>query len=480
MHDPEGRLLYANAQASDLHGYAAEEFLGLNLRDLLPEGEREGMPARVRRIASDGRASFDVTHRRRDGSALPLHVEARAVEWDGRPAILSVQTDLTERLRDESERLRLITAIEQAAEIIVITDARGTIQYVNPAFTAITGYPRAEALGRNPRILKSGVQDAAFYLNLWQTISAGRTWNGRLVNRRKDGTVYTEDAAISPVRDASGAIVNYVAVKRDITNELSMEAQLRQAQKLEAIGTLASGVAHEINNSIMAVTNFAQLLRDRFAGTDREVEQYAGEIIRETERVADIVRSLLQFARQDKQAHSPARLSDIVRTTLSLMDGVLRHDQITLELDVPDELPKVCCRSQQIQQVLMNLLTNARDALNAKHRGYDSDKVLRITARETAREGCRWIRLTVEDHGTGIPPDVFDRIFDPFFTTKPRDKGTGLGLSISHGIVRDHGGKLHAETEFGHWTRFHVDLPLGGDIEARETGAEAQGTAGGP
>jgi len=172
------------------------------------------------------------------------------------------------------------------------------------------------------------------------------------------------------------------------------------------------------------------------------------------------VRNLLQFARQETQTHSPARLADIVEQTLSLFQAVLRHDQITLQVNVPEDLPGLRCRSQQIQQVLMNVMTNARDALNERYPGHDPDKVLSLSAHLLEKQGRRWIRVTVEDHGTGITPAVRERMFDPFFTTKPRDRGTGLGLAISHSIVKEHQGELTVETEPGRFTRMHLDLPI--------------------
>jgi PAS domain S-box-containing protein len=276
------------------------------------------------------------------------------------------------------------------------------------------------------------------------------------------------------------------ATVRDITREQELKAKLQQAQKLEAVGTLAGGVAHEINNPIMGIMNYADLIGDR-APKDSQTAEYAGEIKRETERVATIVKNLLGFARQDKQSRSPARMCDIVEATLSLIRTVMRHDQITLAVDVPEDLPMIKCRSQQIQQVVMNLITNARDALNTRYPGFDEDKKIRISA-EVVRHPSSvvshqlpekatpitdhrslitdTIRLTVEDHGCGIPEAIRQRIFDPFFTTKPRDKGTGLGLSISHGIVKDHGGALSVESEPRQWTRFYVDLPIA-DCEMR-------------
>ena len=236
------------------------------------------------------------------------------------------------------------------------------------------------------------------------------------------------------------------------------EAQLLQNQKLQSIGTLAGGVAHEINNPINGIMNYAQLVLDKL-GPDSPVAEYAGEIIAESERVARIVHNLLTFSRHEKEEHSPAKVADLIEATLSLVRAVISHDQITLEVEVSGDLPKVRCRSQQIQQVLMNLVTNARDALNARYPGHDQDKILRVSAGRLDRDGVPWVRVTVEDHGAGIPVGVQKRLFEPFFTTKGRARASGLGLSVSHGIAQDHGGELSVESEPGKYTRFHLDLP---------------------
>jgi PAS domain S-box-containing protein len=244
------------------------------------------------------------------------------------------------------------------------------------------------------------------------------------------------------------------AAERERAN---LEAQLRQQQKLESIGTLASGVAHEINNPIQSIMNYADLVRMR-ADPGGAVADFAGEIIAETERVANIVRNLLAFARQEKEHHSPARIIDIVESTLTLMRAVLRRDHIILRVDVPENLPSVKCRSQQVQQVFMNLLGNARDALNIRYPEYDDGKWIAISSRLEHRDGEPWVCTTVEDHGAGIAADVIGRVFDPFFTTKGRDEGTGLGLSVSHGIMREHRGELEVESVPGEYTRFHIKL----------------------
>ncbi len=261
--------------------------------------------------------------------------------------------------------------------------------------------------------------------------------------------------------------VAWISIVRDITERVraqeekqQMEVHLRHGQKLESIGTLAGGVAHEINNPIMGIMNYAQLIGERLEPSQKQLSEFSSEIIHETKRVAEIVHNLLTFARQEKQSHSPAQMVDIMNGTLTLIRTIIKRDQITLEVNVPNDLPKIKCRSQQIQQVLMNLLTNARDTLNERYPEYNPDKIINISVKLFEKEGRRWLRTTVEDHGAGIPVEIRERIFDPFYTTKDRTTGTGLGLSISLGIVQDHHGKLTFESEEGKGTRFYLDLPV--------------------
>lgn len=236
-----------------------------------------------------------------------------------------------------------------------------------------------------------------------------------------------------------------------------LEEHMRHQQKMESIGTLAAGVAHEINNPINISSNYAELILEDVEA-DVEIAKRAEYIITANSRIATIVKNLLTFARHDQEEHSPARTIDIVNATLSLIRKVLEKEQIKILVEVPEDLPKIKCRSQQIQQVLMNLLTNARDALNAKYPECHEEKVVRVKAMSFTSDEMPWIRITVENHGESIPSAVMEKLFDPFYTTKPKDRGTGLGLSVSHGIVTEHMGKISVESEEGGWTRFHVDL----------------------
>jgi PAS domain S-box-containing protein len=377
-----------------------------------------------------------------------------------------VQQRTTELERENSERRLAEERLRQYERIVSTSqDLMGLVnrdyvyEAVNESFLTAHLKPREAVVGRKvPDLMGESVFhekiQPRFDLALsGQTVHYQESFDFEGLGRR------IMDVTYFPIMDGKGEVQGVVLNARDITETRKLEEQLMQSQKIESIGTLASGVAHEINNPINGIMNYAQLILDRVE-KESSASEFAHEILQETQRVARIVRNLLTFARHEKQSHSPAELTDIVSSVLSLIQTVMRHDQIVLDLDIPKDLPKVKCRSQQIQQVLMNLMTNARDALNERYPHYSPEKRLRVSAAVISKEGLKFIRTTVEDFGIGIPMEIRDRIFDPFFTTKPKETGTGLGLSISYGIVRDHGGELSVESHPGRFTRFHVDLPV--------------------
>jgi signal transduction histidine kinase len=267
----------------------------------------------------------------------------------------------------------------------------------------------------------------------------------------------------------NGATRNAVAVATDISarkwaeaERRTLELQLRQQQRLDSIGTLAAGVAHEINNPIQGIMNYAELIGARSSETAL-VEEFAEEITKESDRVATIVRNLLSFSRQDaEQQQQVVEVGRLIQATLSLIRSVLRKDHIGLRISLGEAPARVYCRPQQIQQILMNLVTNARDAVNSRYGFEDNEterKSIAILVESYERDGRAWVRMIIEDNGAGIPDDVLPRIFDPFFTTKGRDQGTGLGLAVSHGLASDNGGELAVETRLGEGSRFILELP---------------------
>ena len=365
------------------------------------------------------------------------------------------------RARLEEARQRLSAAVEQAAEAVVVTDAEGTILYVNPAFEAITGYPRAEAVGQNPRILKSGKQDAAFYEQLWQTISSGQVWRGQFVNRRKDGRLYTEQATISPIFDQDQEIINYVAVKHDISRELQLEEQFRQAQKMEAVGRLAGGVAHDFNNVLTVIHLSARLLERELHPQDPLLVHV--QRIREAgQRATNLTKQLLTFSRKEIVEPQRLDLNQVVRE-MSRMLGRIIGEDVELVLDLADDLWPLYIDPTQMEQVIMNLVVNARDAmpqggrLTVRTANATLDET--HTAQHVEAQPGEYVLLTISDTGIGMDDEVKSHIFEPFFTTKGPGKGTGLGLATVHGIVKQNQGHIEVRSEPGQGTSLDIYLP---------------------
>jgi len=374
---------------------------------------------------------------------------------------IEVVREITARRRGEEDRTRLALAVEQAAEAIVITDRGGTIQYVNPAFERITGYSREEAVGRNPRILRSGHHAPSFYREMWATIERGDVWTGHFINWRKDGSLYEEDATISPVRDSSGDIVSFVAVKKDVTRMVSLEKQVRMAQKMESVGTLAGGIAHDFNNVLTVILGFGEMLKLRIAGDPKAVSDL-DEILRGAERASVLTRELLTFARRQVVEPVNLDLNEVMSGLVKLIRKVTRAD-IEIKLVPAEESVMIRADRGQVEQVVMNLCLNARDAMP------EGGQLAIETAATSLEEGYlkrypymkagRYSVLSVSDTGIGMDEETRERIFEPFFTTKGPDKGTGLGLAVVYGIVKQHNGFIHVYSEPGKGSTFRVYFP---------------------
>jgi PAS domain S-box-containing protein len=370
--------------------------------------------------------------------------------------------DVTDRKQAEAELLRLSIAIEQSPEIIVITDIQGVIQYTNPAFETITGYSRDEAMGQNPSLLKSGRHSAKFYDQLWTTLSRGQIWNGRFTNKRKDGSLYTEEAVISPVKSPDGTITNYVAVKRDIIEEIKQEKYLQQAQKMEAVGQLAGGIAHDFNNILQAILGFSDLLMITLDETQEQSRENVSEIQKAAQHAAELTRQLLAYSRKQEIQLGLVDINQTIQNSAAFINSVIGGTvEIAQQLD-PD-LPAAKADTQQIERVLLNLALNARDAMpdggvltlrteSVRFSEQDAD------ASQNIRPG-QFVCLCVSDTGTGMSKEIMDHIFEPFFTTKGVGKGTGLGLSAIYGIIQDHQGWVSVDSEPGRGTTFKVFLP---------------------
>lgn len=459
--DPEtGRIVDINDAAVSFYGWTREEMLQMRIQDLntLPEDE---VRKRMEEVRKRRQAYFEFQHRRADGSIRDVQVFSSRIDVKGKAYLHSIVADITERKQLEAERERLMTAIQQLGEIIIITDTAGRILFVNQAFETVTGFSREEALGQTPRILKSGVQDETFYKQLWETITHGRRWQGRIVNRKKDGTLYTEAATITPVKTLSGKTTHYVAVKRDISEHLELEAKFQQAQKLEAVGRLAGGVAHDYNNMINVVLGYTQMAIAE-AGDNSRLQEYLEQVMSAAQRSAEITRQLLAFARKQTIQPEVISLNATIEKSLRMLQRLI-GENIDLVWLPGKTAGSVYLDAVQLEQVLANLCVNARDAIT------DIGKVSIETDRVTIDEDyCRahpeaipgdYAVLEVSDNGCGMSPDVLKRIFEPFFTTKEVGKGTGLGLASVYGIVRQNRGFINVYSEPGKGTTFRIYFP---------------------
>jgi PAS domain S-box-containing protein len=451
-----------NEALSNMYGMSPEQMTGLPVRQFAPDCGKQ-MADLVQnedyRISELESQEYDI-----DGNQITI-VEGYTgiVEQGVLKRVWGVQRDISDRKRADEERFRLWTAVEQAAELIVITDTDGTIQYVNPSFEKVTGYSRLEAVGNNPRLLKSGMHDESFYRTMWDTIKGGDNWKGRLTNKRKDGNLYEEEAVISPIRDDLGSIVSFVAVKRDVTQELALEGQLLQAQKMEAVGQLAGGVAHDFNNLLTVITGYAEIIESSLAHDDPLVPEIA-EISKAADSAAELTGQLLAFSRKQIIDLRVIELDEVISRSQKMLGRIIGED-VDLVFRPGIDVGRIKADPAQIDQILVNLAVNARDAMPEGGRlvietlNIHREDVYVPMGEAGAELPRDYVMLVISDDGAGMDDATIERIFEPFFSTKGHGRGSGLGLSTVYGIVAQHNGYVRVSSELGVGTRFEVCFP---------------------
>jgi PAS domain S-box-containing protein len=455
------KVLEVNEAWTRVFGYTSDEAIGRTVVELGIFDE-----ATYRKIMEEANANGSVRQaeiniRNRTGECRVLLVSREIIEITGEPYLLAMGIDITDlRHAEESYRL-LFAAIEQAAEGVIITDATGIIQYVNPAEEAITGYCRDELIGHKPSIFGSDKHDENFYRDLWATINSGKVWSGRFINKKKDGTEYHEDDSISPVYDKSGYLTNFVAVKHDVTKQLGLQEQLFQSQKMEAIGTLAGGFAHDFNNKLQVIGGYVDLMLFN-KDLPQTVTSELGAIKQTVESSAELIKGMMVFSRKTPVELQPIDLNKLIANLKPMLTRSITK-MIQVDLLLADDLWMIKGDKTHIDQILMNLAVNARDAMP------DGGK-LTIRTRSVVLDDdyCRvhhnskpgrYVLIEVSDTGTGMDKETASRIFEPFFTTKAPGKGTGLGLAVVYGIVEKHDGWIicHSQPSLG--TTFKIYFP---------------------
>ena len=375
--------------------------------------------------------------------------------------LLGVAHDVTRR-RETEARVRLLrAALEATVDSVVIADARARIEWVNAGFTRLTGFTADETVGRRVTRLASAHQVAPYPEDFWSTLREGRVWKGEMTRGRKDGSRYHEELTVTPVRDDAGRVAHFVGIQRDVSERRRLEAQVRQATKMEAVGRLAGGVAHDFNNLLSVIRGHGELgLREMDPGSPGRVRIEG--ILDATGRAAALTRQLLAFSRRQVMEPRVLDLNDVVRGVERLLRPLVGED-IEMKLELRGSLGRVRADPNQVDQVLMNLAANARDAMPSGGRlTLETDEVVLDEGFCREHAGARpgpFVALRVSDTGTGIDPDVIGHLFEPFFTTKELGRGTGLGLATVYGIVKQSDGYVSVDSVPGRGTTVTVYLP---------------------
>jgi PAS domain S-box-containing protein len=459
--------LDANLAAIELFGYSGKQELcntklGSLCAPFQPDGKASGpgLFAHIEKAFAGESSPFEWLMKRSDGTQFLAEVLLSPFEFKGSCFIQSVIRDVSWRKQTEQHLRQLSRAVEQSPSSVVITDTLGNIQYVNPKFTAVTGYTLEEVAGQNPRVLKSGESGPEEYKELWDTIASGHEWRGIFHNKKKNGELFWESASISPITNESGVITHFLAVKEDITERKQMEENILRTQRMESIGSLAGGMAHDLNNILAPIMMSASMLREETLASEVRAHLIAG-IEEAVHRGADIVNQVLTFARGARGKHIALSVHALAKQVGQFVRETFPKS-IAFSLNFPEGLWNVAGDLTQLHQVLLNLCVNARDAMpdggclriDAENHEIQKDDPLLAEAKPGS-----YVKISVSDTGLGIGKEIMDRIFEPFFTTKEPGKGTGLGLSTVIGILRSHGGFVTVHSELGCGSVFNIFLP---------------------
>jgi len=534
--DADGKFLYANHYWTEVLGYESGDFEDLTVFDVVHQDSLELLKEKLEEI-KEGKDVFleGMAIKSKSGERLEVEGHATIKRKNDQILIQSIYRDVTDRLktdgelrlhREQTEKLvrertrelkyanqqlkkyidkrraaekinrKLAAALNNADEIIIITDLDGIIEYVNPSFNRITGYTSEETLGKRLDFLSSDLSDDSNYKSIWGELQNGEVWSGLLVNKKKDGSVYEEDGTISPLRDDDGNITDFVLVRRDVTQARTLEKQLSQAQKLESIGQLASGIAHEINTPIQYIGDNTRFLQQGFndlmefvtecnqllaeakkqevaeeicqkfeeliKNTDsefleEEIPQAISQSLEGIDRVAEIVRAMKEFSHPGSDEKNSVDINQLIRNTISVARNEWKY-VADVETSFGTNILPLICSAGELNQVFLNIIVNAAHAIKSK---MDDDKSARGKITISTNGNDEWVEINISDTGPGIPEEIRDKIFNPFFTTKDVGVGTGQGLAISHSvIVEKHKGSIDCTSEIGKGTTFTIRIPL--------------------
>ncbi len=402
---------------------------------------------------------------------------------NGRPqAVRAVGHDITRQRLAEELYVKLSRAVEQSPVAMVITDADARVQYVNPKFSQATGHTLEDVIEGNLPVLREGHATEESYQKFLAILRSGREWHGELMRPKPDGSPSWEAVQVSPLRNAAGEVTNFLCLREDITAKKRLEEELRQAQKMDSLGTLAGGIAHDFNNLLAVINGYAELSQAHAAENPEMLQRSLREIRRAIQRAAGLVRQILTFSRKAEIHFSPLDLNQVVNDLIALLSETFPRT-IAFNINLQEGIPPLLADQNQLQQIALNLCVNARDAMPSGGSITIATNIVPGTAvphlGPQADRNRRYACLQVTDTGTGMAPEVRARIFEPFFTTKKGNQGTGLGLAVVYGIVASHQGAIDVESTVGVGSTFKVYLPLAETAVLTPSAAQAGDFPGG-
>ncbi|MDD8017778.1 MAG: PAS domain S-box protein, partial [Bacteroidota bacterium] len=466
--DVNDNVLFVNRAFEDTYGYSADELVGKQIEVVRSPKTRAEVGREILPATLVGGWKGELWNKRKDGTEFPVLLSTSTVK-DQRgnvTALVGIAEDISRQKLAEQELNILNSALQSAANAIVITDRQGIIIAVNPAFSKVTGYASEEVIGKKLSILKSGKQSPEFYKNLWEKILAGNVWKGEIINKRKDGKEYIEKMTITPVRNSTGEITQFIAIKEDVTEQKNLQAQFTHIQKMESIGTLASGIAHDFNNILGIILAYVYVL-GKGKLDDKKYKESIQTIQDAVNRGAGLVKQILTFARKTDTSFAQMNIPDLVREIVTMLHETFSKI-VDIRVDIGLNIPIVKADHTQIHQALLNLCVNARDAM-------PKGGQITIAVESVSRDVLvphfpnvdqeRYVCISVSDTGTGMDEATQARIFDPFFTTKEKGKGTGLGLAVVFGVMQSHNGFVRVSSTMGIGTTFYLYLPVQTAVE---------------
>ncbi|MGE5807163.1 MAG: PAS domain S-box protein [Ignavibacteria bacterium] len=451
----DGKILDINKSVSINLKKTSEDLIGLNFFSIIDSSYSTKTEQIFKKCMTENRAMTIPCKFQAADSLLSVNLFFKPYMENGaaKPSefCFALARDITEEKKMEMDLLRFYYVAQHTVNPLQITDKEGEMIYVNPAFVTVSGYSAEELIGKNPSIFGSGKQSKKFWKQMWSTISSGKVWVGEVENKKKNGEPFHTQLLISPIINPEGKLEGYFGIHRDLSEKRTLEKQLVHTQKMESMGTLAAGIAHEVGNPLASISALVQVSQ-RYT-TDELVKEKLELVKNQITRISKIIRDLVDFSRPSNYELQLIDINKNIKEAVEIIKVGAKAKEVFFQLDLDENIPPLPLVADQIQQVFVNILLNAVDALTESNK---KEQIISIKSAMNHEE----LVLTFYDNGTGIKEENMPKIFEPFFTTKKEGKGTGLGLWVSYGIIKSFQGDIKVKSNFGAGTTFILTLPV--------------------